>query len=99
VVTKQGFFQTMEAGEFGVGGFLLEVVFPCINRRVHVGEQLGNRLDPFVMLAGDGVQALRLFQVTGLDGGGKGLGLAQQAFQLAADIFLVFSNRAASWAL
>jgi hypothetical protein len=62
VVTKQGFFQTMEAGEFGVGGFLLEVVFPCINRRVHVGEQLGNRLDPLVMLAGDGVQTLRFFR-------------------------------------
>ena len=52
VVAKQGFLQTVETGEFRIGGLLLEIIFTGVNAAIKVREQLGDRLDALVVLTG-----------------------------------------------
>ena len=36
VIAKQGFFKTVETGEFRIGGLLLEIIFAGINAAIQI---------------------------------------------------------------
>ncbi|NUA50716.1 hypothetical protein HAT94_04061 [Dickeya solani] len=93
VIGKQRFFQPVEAGEFRVVGFLLVVIFTGIDAAVQIGEQLGNRFDTLVVLAGRRVELARLIQLAGFDGIGEQFGLLYQPFHFFGHVNLVLGDR------
>ncbi len=62
----------METGEFRIGGFLLVVILTGIDAAIQVREQLGDRLDALVVLAGWRVQRFSFFDIARFHGVGKG---------------------------
>ncbi len=84
----------METGEVRVRRFLLVVVFAGVDAAVQIGEQLGDRLDALIVLAGRRVQLARLLHVTGLHRVGEQLGLFHQPIDFFGDVNFVFGDRA-----
>ncbi len=95
VIAKQGFFQTVEAGEFRIGGLLLIVVFTGVNAAIEVREQLGNRLDALVVLTGWRIQGFRFFDIARFHRIGKGFGTRHQVRRLFGDVGFIGGNRVA----
>ncbi len=94
VVGKQRLLQTVEAGEVRIRRFLLVVVFTGVDAAVQIGEQLGDRLDALIVLAGRRVQLARLLHVAGLHRVGEQLGLFHQPVDFFDDVDFVFGDRA-----
>ncbi|MND14140.1 hypothetical protein D3C80_43240 [compost metagenome] len=93
VVAKQGFFQTVEAGEFRIFRLLLVVVFTGINAAVKIGEQLGDRFDALVVLTRRGIQRFRFFDIARFHRVGEGLRAANQLGSLCRDVGFIGGNR------
>ena len=79
----------MEAGEGVVFGFFFVVVFARVDGGVEFVEQLGYRLDAFVVDAGVGKQGFGFVNFARFDGGDEFFGFFNQLLGFALDVGFV----------